>query len=276
MKIKPTWAAAAAAGAAALAFAGSPLAAADTDTVDVVGADVTVKRFGQPGELVNGAVVQHWTVTDLKPSADAIPYQPVGTLWEATATDEAVAGSAIPIISNLNARADNGETYRVLFGVATEQGVNPSPIAQGEKTSGKVYFDVTGEQPDSVVYSDGTSDLLVWVQPPPAPATASTGSSYPAPSTSGSAEGTAAETRPATEPVAEPASVTPAPGAPEAVPAGSSGTPLPEGSSGTPLPEGSSGTPLPEGSSGTPLPEGSSGTPLPETAATTVAPAPPA
>jgi Domain of unknown function (DUF1942) len=30
--------------------------------------------------------VQGWTITDLKPSSDSIPYAPQGTLWEATAT----------------------------------------------------------------------------------------------------------------------------------------------------------------------------------------------
>lgn len=311
MRIKPTWAAAAAAGAAAVAFAGAPLA----------GADAEVKHLGQPGEVVNGAVVQHWTVTNLKPSSDTIPYQPVGTLWEATATDEAISGAVTPIVSNLNARARNGETYRVLFGVATQQGVNPSTIPQGQKTSGKIYFDVTGAEPDSVVYNDGRADLVVWVQPPPAPASSGSGASAPARTAPAPAATEGTESSEAADPAAAPAEATPAAPGPEAVPAGSSGTPLPEGSSGTPLPEGSSGTPLPEGaapapaaaaspapvpaaaapapaaaapapaaaasagSAGTPLPEGSAGTPLPEGTApvphgsapgTSVVPAPPA
>ncbi|MCV7060637.1 DUF1942 domain-containing protein [Mycolicibacterium vaccae] len=277
MKFKPALAAVAAAAATAAAVAGAAVASAEAE----------VKYLGQPGELVNGDVVQHWTVTDLKPSTDVIPYQPVGTLWEATATDEAIAGNATPIVSNLNARAENGDTYRVLFGVATEQGVNPSTLAQGEKTTGKIYFDVTGEAPDSVFYSDGGPNVVLWLETPPAPATGSAagegGSSYGS-GTTPSASG-AAETTPT--PAAEPATdaTIPAEPAPGAVPAGSSGTPLPEGSSGTPLPEGSSGTPLPEGavpaepapaaapaavgavphgSAGTPLPEGSAGTPVEE------------
>jgi len=51
----------------------------------------------------------------------------------------------------------NGETYRVLFGAATPQGVNPATIAQGQQTTGKLYFDVTGAEPDSVVYNAGLS-----------------------------------------------------------------------------------------------------------------------
>ncbi|MGE4362484.1 MAG: MPT63 family protein, partial [Mycolicibacterium sp.] len=141
MRFKPTVAAIiTTAAAAAVGVVGAGSASADAE----------VQYLGQPGELVNGSVIQHWTVTGLKPSSDVIPYRPVGTLWEATATDEAIAGTVTPIVSNLNARAENGDTYRVLFGVATEQGVNPSTLAQGQKTTGKIYFDVTGQQPDSV------------------------------------------------------------------------------------------------------------------------------
>ncbi|MBB2991994.1 hypothetical protein FHR72_003490 [Mycolicibacterium iranicum] len=304
MKLKPALAAVTTAAAAAVALAGAPTASADAE----------VQWLGQPGELVHGTVVQHWTVSHLKPSTDAIPYRPVGTLWEATASDEAITGNVTPIVSNLNARAKNGDTYRVLFGVATEQGVNPSTLAQGQKTSGKIYFDVTGEAPDSVFYSSGGAEELLWVQAPPAPATGSTGSagssgagSYDTtPSESGSADTATPET-PGATPAATPTSVMPSPAA---VPAGSAGTPLPEGSAGTPLPEGSSGTPLPAGSAGTPLPgdaapanagpapmpaavapapQGSAGTPLPQGAApaqpapapgapttTVVVPAPPA
>ncbi|MDZ4264166.1 MAG: DUF1942 domain-containing protein [Mycobacterium sp.] len=288
MKIKPAMTAVTAAAAAAIGVAAAPFASAD----------IEVQTLGQPAELVNGSVVQHWTVTGLKPSTDTIPYRPVGTLWEATATDEAISGSATPIISNLNARARNGETYRVLFGVATPQGVNPSTLTQGQKTSGKIYFDVTGEQPDSVVYNAGGTDLLLWVEPPPAPATGSGSSqaqTYTSPSEPADTGAAAAETT-TPAPDADPAAQTPGEAAPASMPtatpmpAGSSGTPLPEGSSGTPLPEGSSGTPLPEGVAAAPkaapapvpaavAPEGSSGTPLPAGAApttTVVVPAPPA
>ncbi|QZT62284.1 MPT63 family protein [Mycolicibacterium austroafricanum] len=267
MKFKPTIAAIiTTAAAAAVGVAGAGSASADAE----------VQYLGQPGELVNGSVIQHWTVTGLKPSSDVIPYRPVGTLWEATATDEAIAGTATPIVSNLNARAENGDTYRVLFGVATAQGVNPSTLAQGQKTTGKIYFDVTGQQPDSVFYSDGGSEVLLWLEAPPAPATGSAGSGtsgYGSEAPPAAAAETATPEAPGAAPAAEtPTSVVPTPAA---APAGSSGTPLPEGSSGTPLPEGSSGTPLPAGAAPVeagpapvpagvaPAPHGSSGTPLP-------------
>ncbi len=108
---------------------------------------------------------QTWTVSNLKQSSDAIPYQARGTLWEATATDEAVQGGATPMVSNLNATSPGGQTYRVLYQVATPQGVNPAGLVQGQKTTGKIYFDVTGDNPTGVVYREaGGQDLASWVQ----------------------------------------------------------------------------------------------------------------
>jgi hypothetical protein len=144
--------------AAALGMACCPTALADSTTA-----------LGSQAELADGAVVQGWTVKDLKPSSDVIPYPLAGALWEATATDTAITGPVTPIVSNFNARARNGDTYRVLFGAATPQGVNPATIPPGRQTSGKLYFDVTGAEPDSVVYNAGGPDLLLWVAPPPAP-----------------------------------------------------------------------------------------------------------
>ncbi|MFA7513817.1 MAG: DUF1942 domain-containing protein [Mycolicibacterium vanbaalenii] len=85
--------------AAALGLSGAP----------AVLAEPTTTTLGSQAELVNGDVVQGWTVKDLKPSSDVIPHRVYGVLWEATATDTALAGSVIPIVSNFNARARNGE-----------------------------------------------------------------------------------------------------------------------------------------------------------------------
>jgi hypothetical protein len=137
-------------------------------------------------------------------------------------------------VSNLNARARSGQTYRALFGVATPQGVNPSTLAQGEKTTGKVYFDVTGDTPDSVVYNAGGQDVLVWVQPPPQPRSSGTSSS----GASGQTSAAPAATTSGTPAVA---------GSPAAA-TGTEGAPLPAGA---PLPSGSSGTLLPAGTPGT-------------------------
>jgi hypothetical protein len=279
-------AAAAVATAGAVGIIAAPLSSAE---------DVTTTTVGSQAKLIDGNVVQGWTITDLRPSADAIPHPVAGTLWEATATDEAIQGAATPIVSNLNARARSGETYRVLFGVATPQGVNPATLGQGQKTTGKVYFDVTGDAPDAVVYSAGGQDLLAWVQAAPAPR--SQGASQwtpparsqasPAPAATPVTPAPAVSATPPTPAPAAaaapgtpmPASVEALPGAP--LPAGSQGTPLPVGSQGTPLtsgtpaPASAEGAPLPASAATTPLPAGSQGTPVtPATPVTTVPPAP--
>ncbi|PEG56638.1 MPT63 family protein [Mycolicibacterium boenickei] len=141
--------------AAAAIVAGAPMALADADD-----SAVTTAALGGQGKLDGGTQV--WTVTDLKPSTDTINYAPRGTLWEVTATNEALQGSVTPIVSNFNIRAADGQNYRALFQVPSTQGVNPATLAQGQKTSGKIYFDVTGEQPTSVVYNAGGNDVLVW------------------------------------------------------------------------------------------------------------------
>lgn len=220
-----------------------------------------IHTLGTAAPLVNGDVVQAWTIADLKPSRDTIPYPVAGTLWEATATDVAVQGGVQPVVSNLNARARSGQTYRVLFGVATPQGVNPAALSQGQQTSGKVYFDVTGDVPDSVVYNAGGPDLAVWVQAPPV-------SPRPAASRSGASSSSSAGTASGTVP---PAPLAPAPGPAPAITPTSQGTPTDPGSVGTPVAPGSAGTPVP-GTAGTPVAPQSQGTPVPGSAGT---PAPP-
>lgn len=72
-------------------FAASPIASARTDGMG---------DFGSPERLVDadGAVVQEWTVTDLKKSTDTAPGYPLaGELWEATATVAAISGTVTPI-----------------------------------------------------------------------------------------------------------------------------------------------------------------------------------
>ncbi|MDF2585053.1 MAG: hypothetical protein K0R33_3696, partial [Mycobacterium sp.] len=239
--IAAAFAAAAIAAAGAITAFSAPTAIADDLST------VNTTHLGSQAELVDGNVVQGWTVTGLKVSTDTIPYQPQGTLWEATATDKAIQGSAQPIVSNFNARARDGQTYRALFGVPTAQGVNPAAIAQGQQTSGKIYFDVTGSTPDSVVYATNATDLIVWVTPPPAPsggaAAASGTRTYQAPAAT--APSTSSTETSTTETPAAPAGAEATTPAPTTVPAGSQGTPLPEGTAETaPVPAGSQGTPL--------------------------------
>ena len=42
----------------------------------------------------------------------------------------------------------------------------PYPVGQGGSSTGKVYFDVVGSTPNSVVYNNGFEDILGWIQPP--------------------------------------------------------------------------------------------------------------
>ncbi|UUO02506.1 DUF1942 domain-containing protein [Mycolicibacterium novocastrense] len=265
-------------------FIAAPLASAEPEAtqpeVTQTGPTVHTQTLGSQARLVDGAVIQGWTITNLMPSSDVIPFPVTGTLWEATATDQAIQGSVTPIVANLVARTADGQTYRSLFEVATPQGVNPSTLAQGQETSGKVYFDVTGAAPDRVVYNAGGQDLLVWTKP-----AASSSTSTSSPSTSYGTGSTAPAEAPATEApegtTAAPEGTTDAPAATAAeAPEGSQGTPIAEGSQGTPLPEGSHGTPIapaqPEGApapaaqgtpaqpaQGTPAPAGTEGVPQP-------------
>ncbi|MEO8816289.1 MAG: DUF1942 domain-containing protein [Mycobacterium sp.] len=236
------------AAAGALAVAGTISAA--TAAADVDNPTPATHPIGTQGTVVEGPIVQGWTISDLKPSSDVIPYQPRGTLWEATATDEAIQGTVVPIVGNLSARTASGQDYPALFGVPTPQGVVPVPLAQGQKTSGKLYFDVTGTAPNSAVYQNNGQILATWVQaPPPSPARASA----PTPAQTG--------TR-APAPVAHPApAARPAP--PATAPADSQSTPPASASQGTPLPEDASESPSSTGSSGTPLPADASGASTP-------------
>lgn len=153
----------AAGAAAAIALSGAPVGSAAT--VQPFGARETI---GDPA----GLMVTAYTVTGLAPSNDAIPYRVMGRLYEANLTVEAERGSTTPVIPPFLARAANGDTYRELAGVPTAQGISPMSLMQGQRNSGKLYFDVTGEVPNSVAYNDGMQDLLLWVGPPAATAPA--------------------------------------------------------------------------------------------------------
>jgi hypothetical protein len=116
-----------------------------------------IKPFGQQETLndsVTGAPMIGYAVTALSPSSDAVPHN--GQLYAATVTVEGLAGWATPLVPLFNARAESGQNYQVIGG-----GVAAAP--PGGQTTGKLYFDVVGDVPNSVVYNDGTQDLLVWV-----------------------------------------------------------------------------------------------------------------
>jgi hypothetical protein len=100
--------------------------------------------------------------SNLRPGDDVVNFPVAGTLWETTTTVDAVQGTVTPEIPFFNARADNGQNYRALYQALAPEGVSGTPLPQGAESSGKVYFDVTGAQPTSVVYNDAVQDRLVW------------------------------------------------------------------------------------------------------------------
>jgi hypothetical protein len=112
-----------------------------------------IKPYGQQ-EALNEI---GYTVKGLAPSSDPIPHN--GQLYAANVKVEGLGGWANPIIPFFNARAESGANYRVIAG-----DVPSAP--PGETTSGRLYFDVVGDAPNSVVYNDGMQDLMVWVPGP--------------------------------------------------------------------------------------------------------------
>lgn len=133
-----------------IAGAGAPNAWADD--VDLGGtADI---------DVVDIEVEQHWTVSDLKPSTDAIPYRPAGTLWEAE-TSVTLDHGGVPVVSGFSARSD-GASYPALWNVASPLGISPNALPPGGSATGKIYFDVTADAPTSVAYTLNGADAAVW------------------------------------------------------------------------------------------------------------------
>jgi hypothetical protein len=73
----------------------------------------------------------------------------------------ALRGTVVPVVPFFNARSESGANYPALVQVSSLSG---APLFEGNTTSGKVYFDVVGDAPNSVVYDNGPEDLLTWVQ----------------------------------------------------------------------------------------------------------------
>jgi len=124
-----------------------------------------VGKLGSEIRMVDtvGGVDLSWKVSNLKPSSDTIPGYPVaGKVWEATATVNAIGGSVTPQIPNFNAVAPNEAAYRVLWQADTPQGISGATIPQGQQSTGKIYFDVTGPPPTTVTLNNGMEDLMIW------------------------------------------------------------------------------------------------------------------
>jgi hypothetical protein len=120
--------------------------------------------FGASEQLVDGPLITNYTVSNLEPSNVTIPgYMPKGQLYQANIAVQANSGTITPLVSDFNARAGNGgQQYRVIDTVPLPNGLSPAPIMQGSQSTGTLYFDVTGAQPNQVVYNDGVQDVLLW------------------------------------------------------------------------------------------------------------------
>ena len=118
--------------------------------------------FGTAQRLNDGVAVSEYTVEGLQPSDDVVNAPINGQLYEATVTVDAQQGIVTPAIPFFNARADNGQNYRVLFQAPAPKAISGMTLTQGNESAGKIYFDVTGAKPTTVAYNDAVADRLVW------------------------------------------------------------------------------------------------------------------
>jgi hypothetical protein len=130
----------AAAAAIAIALGGgtaAPASAADN-----------IKVFGEQERLngPNGFPYIGYVVDDFGPSDDPVPHQ--GELYAANLWIDGFGTNTNPMIERFGARTIKGIFY---------------PAIQGASNTSKLYFDVTGPEPNSVVWNDGIRDILAWV-----------------------------------------------------------------------------------------------------------------
>ncbi|MDR3655597.1 MAG: MPT63 family protein [Mycobacterium sp.] len=123
----------------------------------------TIQGFGTSEKLVDGPLVTNYMVSNLHQSNVMIPgYTPNGQLYQADITAKSDGGIVAPVVSDFNARSASGQTYRVIDTVPLPNGLSPAPLNQGQQANGELFFDVTGQPPNGVVYNDGTQDVLIW------------------------------------------------------------------------------------------------------------------
>src|SRR3954447_12152298 len=136
--------------AAAIAFSlGAVAPASATDNIQPFGTQETINDWATGGPMIG------YTVQNLVPSSDPVPHN--GQLYESTLIVNAFGAWATPMIPMFNARAQSSALYRVLPASGPGGAVPP-----GGNSTGKLYFDVVGDPPNSVVYNDGVRDLLAW------------------------------------------------------------------------------------------------------------------
>jgi hypothetical protein len=140
------------------AAAAAGIAAAGVLTATMANADPNPMPFGRTAAVggAAGAEVADYTVRDLQPSGNN------DGVWFSDVTVTAGKGTVTPLIGDFNARATDGTTYSVIEGT-NPGGLTNQPIAPGTSTSGKIYYQVSGTNPDSVVYSVGGDNAqAIW------------------------------------------------------------------------------------------------------------------
>lgn len=146
---------ASAVGATAIAFGFGTVNAAPASATD------NIKIFGEQMRINYRPAVPMigYIVTNFMPSSAPVGHN--GTLYEATLTVQAFGDEVNPKIERFLTRAENGIGNPVI--VNAPGGIGVGQIPPGGSTTGKLFFDVFGEAPNSVVYNDGTRDILAWV-----------------------------------------------------------------------------------------------------------------
>lgn len=107
-----------------------------------------IKTFGEQERLnnPNGTPYIGYTVGKLAPSNDPVPHN--GKLYAASLVVDGFGTGTPAMIERFGARAENSAYY---------------PSIWGASNMSKLYFDVVGEVPNSVVWNDGVRDILAWV-----------------------------------------------------------------------------------------------------------------
>ena len=119
-----------------------------TGTAAPASAADNIKIFGEQ-ERLNGPNSQPYigyTVFALKPSTAPVPHN--GKLYSARLMIDGFGGNADPMIGRFGARTEKGIFY---------------PAIWGASNGSKLYFDVVGPVPNSVVWNDGVRDILAWI-----------------------------------------------------------------------------------------------------------------
>ncbi len=132
-------------------------------TVNAAPASATdnIKIFGEQMRINYRPAVPMigYTVTNFGPSTAAVGH--AGRLYEATLTVQAFGSAVNPYIDRFYTRAETGDGNPAI--VYAPGGINAAQLPPGGRTTGMLYFDVIGDTPNSVVYNDGTRDILAWV-----------------------------------------------------------------------------------------------------------------